>query len=237
MTAIHPKLVTFDCAQTLVEVDWTVDRFALSCASDVGLDLQPGAGRLLAQMHAERLADYVALNRSKNRAACASYWRDLTSLWLGRLQVDQTWLDPMMDASSRLGFGPESILFRLYDDVIPCLDRLDALGVPAAVVSNWDYTLHLVLESYGLRERFKLVLASLEEGCEKPEPLIFQRALDTLGVRPCDALHVGDNPSDDYAGATAAGMRAALIDRSAPKSREPVLRSLHDLEEAFAWTG
>ena len=51
-------------------------------------------------------------------------------------------------------------------------------------------------------------------GKEKPEPAIFELALTRLGVEPHEALHVGDHPEKDAAGALAVGMRAVLVDRS-----------------------
>ena len=83
-------------------------------------------------------------------------------------------------------------------------------GVRMAIVSNWDNSLHRTLRMFGLTEYFEHVVASLEEGVEKPEARIFQIALERAGVEPGDALHVGDNPIDDWQGAKNVGMRALL---------------------------
>ena len=45
----------------------------------------------------------------------------------------------------------------------------------------------------------------------KPDPEPFDRALDALSIPPERALHVGDSPETDVAGASAAGMRSALV--------------------------
>jgi HAD superfamily hydrolase (TIGR01509 family) len=52
------------------------------------------------------------------------------------------------------------------------------------------------------------VVTSAEVGLPKPDPAVFRRALELLGVRPERALHVGDSESDET-GARAAGMRFA----------------------------
>ena len=49
-------------------------------------------------------------------------------------------------------------------------------------------------------------------GITKPDPRIFQIALDRLAVSPAETIMVGDSPSADIAGAHAAGIRAALLD-------------------------
>ena len=47
-----------------------------------------------------------------------------------------------------------------------------------------------------------------------PDAPIFRAALDELGVAPGEAIHCGDDPAKDCAGARAAGIRALLLDRS-----------------------
>ena len=45
------------------------------------------------------------------------------------------------------------------------------------------------------------------------EAQIFAAALELAGCEPAEALHVGDTPEEDCAGARAAGIRALLLDR------------------------
>ena len=52
-----------------------------------------------------------------------------------------------------------------------------------------------------------MALFSSEVGRRKPDPAIFERALDALGVEPARALFVGDTLATDVAGAKALGMR------------------------------
>jgi putative hydrolase of the HAD superfamily len=110
------------------------------------------------------------------------------------------------------------------------------MQVRTAVISNWDHSLHQILRIMNLHHRFDLVVASLEEGFEKPDPRIFIQTLEKLGVRPENAAHVGDDPTDDLNGARAVGMRAVLIDRSlrSPAS-PPYIASLDDLPGALGW--
>jgi putative hydrolase of the HAD superfamily len=63
------------------------------------------------------------------------------------------------------------------------LERLRG-GARLAVVSNWDVSLHDVLERTGLRGLVDVVVISSELGVAKPDPAIFRAALDRLGPAP-----------------------------------------------------
>lgn len=103
--------------------------------------------------------------------------------------------------------------WRVYDEVPAALDRLAALGLPLAVVSNWDERLSRLLAELGLAERFVTMVVSAEVGVEKPHPRIFEIAVERLGVRPEEVVHVGDRRLDDVEGAEAAGLRALWLAR------------------------
>ncbi len=232
-----PKLVTFDCAGTIVEVaaDWSIGRFAVKCALHVGLETTTQDAALYDSLYQSRLPEFAEVNMAQDSERQERFWTRLAADWLVATSRPARWLEPLRQAAEELGFGPNSVAFRLYDDVIPCLDRLDAAGIKAAVVSNWDYSLHRVLAMFGLAGRFVTAVASLEEGVEKPDPKLFEITLARAGFCAGDALHVGDDPVDDVAGAEGAGLHALRIDRSLIATRRPVLASLTDLAGAFDW--
>jgi putative hydrolase of the HAD superfamily len=89
-----------------------------------------------------------------------------------------------------------------------------------------------LLERDGIREYFATTVYSADLGHAKPRPEPFIAALKTLGVRPEEALHVGDNERTDVRGALAAGMRAVRIDvtrEGGETAGEFVARSLPEL--------
>ena len=106
----------------------------------------------------------------------------------------------------------------LWDDVPegvgPALRRLRAAGLRLAVVSNSNGTVRLLLERLGLLDLFEEVLDSAVEGIEKPDPRIFQLALERLGVSPEEALFAGDIYHVDVVGGRAAGVRVVLVDEA-----------------------
>jgi len=103
--------------------------------------------------------------------------------------------------------------WQTFDDVVPCLEALGGRGLRLGVLSNWDSRLPGILEGHGLLGYFDPVVISAVEGWEKPHPRIFEIAVQRLGVDPASVVHVGDNPVDDYAGASKAGLRGVLLDR------------------------
>lgn len=84
-----------------------------------------------------------------------------------------------------------------FPDTIRALRTLRANRVPVAVVSNIGWDPRPVLARYGVDGDIDLLVLSYERGVEKPDPRIFTAACDELGVRPADAVMIGDNPEND----------------------------------------
>jgi len=124
-----------------------------------------------------------------------------------------------------------SLRFRLYDDALPALDALAALGVRLGVVSNWDCALPGHLHGLGVADRFEVIAASAAVGAAKPDPAIFLFAAGAVGVTPARSLHVGDRRVEDYQGARAAGMRALLLDRHGAEAGPEVVSTLTAVPE------
>ncbi len=91
------------------------------------------------------------------------------------------------------------------------LARLRAAGIRLGIVSNSDGRVEQALTIAGLRDYFDVVVDSALVGVEKPNPVIFQTALDALGVSPEEALYIGDLYEVDVLGARAAGIEAVLL--------------------------
>ena len=81
------------------------------------------------------------------------------------------------------------------------------------IISNFDRRLHVVLEHLDLARFFRHVIISSEVGADKPDGLIYQRALELSNSPAAAALHVGDDPVKDWEGAAAAGLAVFKLDR------------------------
>jgi putative hydrolase of the HAD superfamily len=92
------------------------------------------------------------------------------------------------------------------------LERLRASGRRLVVVSNANGTLRAHFGRLDLARHFDVLIDSFDEGVEKPDPRIFQRALERAGARKETTLHAGDFYSVDVVGARAAGLEAWLVD-------------------------
>ncbi len=91
------------------------------------------------------------------------------------------------------------------------LDVLNALGdVRSAIVSNAD---HEHLAAWNLTLPVQFILISEAVRAYKPHRVVFERAVEQLGLEPREVLHVGDSDVDDVKGAKAAGLQVAWVNR------------------------
>jgi putative hydrolase of the HAD superfamily len=101
------------------------------------------------------------------------------------------------------------------------------------VVSNFYGNMRSMLRAEGLAPLFDVICDSGEVGSIKPDAGIFMAALEPLGLRPEQAVMVGDSLKRDMRGAEALGMPHAWLN---PFSKEkccadfPVLGSLSELD-------
>jgi putative hydrolase of the HAD superfamily len=198
-TASMPRLVTLDALGTLVELDNPFGRLAAEL--DVPYDVARRA--LRAEMahyreHHDIASDAAGLARLRDD--CTEVLREALG---GSPLAHEDLLAALLAA----------LHFRPFPEIPGVLRELRAAGVTLVVVSNWDVSLHEVMERTGLRTLVDAVLTSAETGEAKPGGAMFRAALELSGVRPAHALHAGDSLEHDVAGALAAGMRAVLVDR------------------------
>ena len=64
-----------------------------------------------------------------------------------------------------------------------------------------------------MAEFVDVCINSEEVGFEKPDPRIFECALERFGVMPSEAIHVGDQYYSDVQGALRSGLQPVLLDR------------------------
>jgi putative hydrolase of the HAD superfamily len=121
--------------------------------------------------------------------------------------------------------------YRLFPDVLPVLEKLRSAGLALGVISNFEEWLERLLESLEVAGFFDVRVISGVEGVEKPDPGIFQLALDRTGVSPQESAYVGDNVTYDIEPAAALGMTAVLLDRRGrhPDTEWTRVTSLDDL--------
>jgi putative hydrolase of the HAD superfamily len=120
--------------------------------------------------------------------------------------------------------------FTPYPDVLPALGELRERGLTLVIASNWDCSLPDWLRPTGILALVDGVVTSAEVGAGKPDPRVFERALQVAGAEPAEALHVGDRVDNDVEGAAAAGVRGLLVQRDGePPPGVEAIASLREL--------
>jgi FMN phosphatase YigB (HAD superfamily) len=104
------------------------------------------------------------------------------------------------------------------DDAADTLHRLRGAGLRLAVVSDIHVDIRPAFTAAGLGGLVDVFTLSFEQGVQKPDPLMFTRTLDALGVGPDDALMVGDRSRPD----------GAAVESRIPTLLLPPLRSVDD---------
>jgi FMN hydrolase / 5-amino-6-(5-phospho-D-ribitylamino)uracil phosphatase len=77
-------------------------------------------------------------------------------------------------------------------------------------------------------------------GAAKPDPALFHEALRLAGAEPGEAIHLGDDPLLDVAGAQAVGLRAVWVNRFGriwPEDLAPPEAEVTDLDGFCRWLG
>jgi HAD superfamily hydrolase (TIGR01549 family) len=96
-------------------------------------------------------------------------------------------------------------------DVTPALAALRGRGLRLVVVSNANGRLRHLFDRVDLTKWFDHVLDSHEWGVEKPDPRLFQLALEQSRADAANTVHVGDLYHVDVMGARAAGLREGIL--------------------------
>jgi putative hydrolase of the HAD superfamily len=107
----------------------------------------------------------------------------------------------------------ETAMVDIESEMLGALDRLRHAGIRTALVSDAGADDVKSWSQSPLCERLDAIVFSYQLGIRKPDARIYQHALDALGVRPDEALFVGDGGSDEHRGARAVGIRPVLVTR------------------------
>ncbi|MDB6015555.1 MAG: haloacid dehalogenase, family protein [Pedosphaera sp.] len=214
------QAVTFDVGGTLIK-PW------------------PSVGHIYAEVAARHGLEAVSpeqLNRQFTEA-----WREFKNFNHGREEwaalVDRTFAGVSEEPPSGTFFeelydrfrAPEA--WHIFEDVLPTLDALAALGINLGIVSNWDDRLGPLLKELGLSKYFEAIIISCDVAFAKPSPVIFDHAAKKMGLAPELILHVGDSFERDVLGAKAAGFEAILLDREQAGDGAGRIQTLGELEE------
>ena len=100
-----------------------------------------------------------------------------------------------------------------FNGVAEVLVELKRNAIGIGVISNWDCTARDILAGAGLIDFFDHLIISCEVHCRKPDPEIFNLALQRARVEARDCIYIGDNYYDDAVGSRKVGMKVLIINR------------------------
>ncbi len=202
------RAVLLDALGTLVELEPPAEPLRRELRERFGVEVS--AVEAAAAVRAE-IAFYRAHHdEASDRAALAGLRERAAHALRGALPATAAEL-PLAPLTEAL---LAALRFRPFAEVPEVLRTLRERGVRLVVVSNWDVSLHDVLEQTGLARSLDGVVTSAEIGSAKPAGAIFARGLELAGVAADEAVHVGDSVEHDVAGALAAGIPPLLLVRA-----------------------
>ena len=117
----------------------------------------------------------------------------------------------------------------IFPEVVPTLEAL-ANHFALGVVTNGNADVRRL----GLADYFTFALCAEDIGIAKPDARLFHEALQRGGATADSAVHIGDHPGDDIAGAQQAGLRAIWFNPGgktweAERAPDAEIRSLTEL--------
>jgi putative hydrolase of the HAD superfamily len=207
------RVVFLDMGDTLVRLTASLNAAYFRAAE--------ASGRVIEEDHLARtLAEITREADERNRhdgfeateEVDRLYWRDFNSRLLQRLDIAEHLWEGTHEEIMAAFVDPAN--FVLFPEVHEVLGKLSALGYRLAILSNWSWHLDKLCTVLDLARYFEQVVISARVGYSKPHPGIFRYALDVMGARPEDVVHVGDNPIADVGGALGVGITPVLIDRT-----------------------
>lgn len=118
------------------------------------------------------------------------------------------------------------------------LSRLGEMGMGLGLITNGSPAVQRqVVETLGLARYLDHMVIGELEGFYKPDPRLFQRALELADVRRDEMLYVGDSLITDVIGASRAGIPVAwlrLNDREIPANLPVPEHAITDLNEVLS---
>lgn len=205
--------VLFDAAGTLIRLREPVGETYARFAREHGVALPAGHVDDAFRRALRGMPPLVATaaDPAESRAAERAWWRELVRRTFRAADGSAVFRDfeAMFDALFVHYAAPHA--WSAAPGAEAALRALRERGVRTGVVSNFDHRLAGLLAGLGLERWLEIVVRPADAGAAKPDPRIFLHALKALGLRPDEAVYVGDDADDDIAGAARAGLRAVDV--------------------------
>ena len=212
------EAVLFDLGSTLIYFDssWPEVLSQADQALERSLDASglAVANTGFLQQYDRRLQAYYAQRATEFIEYTTAYILQTQLAEMGYADVHPAVLRRALDAM----YAVTQSHWQAEPDAVSTLDALRQRGYRLGLISNAgdDADVQALVDKAGVRSYFDVILTSAAQGVRKPNPRIFQSALQALGgVPPARAAMVGDSLGADILGAQNAGVTSIWITRRA----------------------
>ena len=212
------KAIFFDAVGTLFYLTKTVGDHYAYIGREIGLDLDAQELERAFRTAWKKVPQRAAIDGPRDNDD-TGWWRELVDLVLDQVAPSLNELDRDNFFEIAYEHFAEVGVWELYPEVRGVLEQLQP-HFQLAVISNFDGRLRLILEHLGISKFFRHVFVSSELGADKPDPEIYQHALQFIDLKPNEVLHVGDDPERDWEAASAAGLSIFRLDRQENSLRD-----------------
>jgi putative hydrolase of the HAD superfamily len=222
--------VFFDAVGTLIHPDPPAGEVYATIGRRFGSRLTPDQ---TVSRFREAFALEEAADRAEGLRTCEarerSRWRNIVHRVLNDVDDAEGCFEELFVHFSR----PES--WRLDRSAADALDELSGRGFVLGLASNFDSRLRSVVAGLPRLAPIRHLVISSEVGWRKPAQGFFDALRCACAREAATILFVGDDRTNDYDGARAAGLRALLYD---PNRRElsPDVARLEAIEDLLAVT-
>ena len=146
------------------------------------------------------ISDDLAHELGLSAKDLSSLWsNEITSLGLGEIDEAGFWEIVARKYGTRFVDASENLLGRVFasklsasSEVLAIVEDVRSLGVRTAILSNTIEPHAKAVRSAGLYDGFDSVFLSHEIGLRKPDPKVYEHALEVLGLEPRDAVFIDD---------------------------------------------
>ena len=124
-----------------------------------------------------------------------------------------------------------SASWRVFDDVKPLLQGLEARQIPVVIASNFDRRVHQLCDAIPELKKIQQRVISSEVGYRKPASEFYAAVEAICGAPPEQILMVGDDPVGDVAGPLRSGWNALWLNRAGGVNDDDSITTLTALFE------
>jgi len=118
---------------------------------------------------------------------------------------------PQIQQAARIRRDFTRRALRPRPDAVSVLSRLKSRGYKTALISDCSAETPAAWGDTPLAPLIDVAVLSCLVGLKKPDPRIYQKAAQQLGVEPQTCLYVGDGSSGELTGAATVGMYPVLL--------------------------